>query len=223
MLLLFRATGAAPLVGIDLRNCLEAIYPTLNAAAAADLVWWTDEELYQWLDEAAKRFARHTGGFIARDTSLFLVPGLALYTLPSGHCSTIHVSAGNRAMRATNTERLEAKDSTWPDSVAAIEDPNPQEYVHDGEGLESIRLYKTPAATAAGLLAIVMHRAPAAIGQGGSVVPLPGVWREYFTYYALGEARSKESKGAMPEVGAWFREIAGVIEEVAKDYYGGAQ
>lgn len=223
MLLLFGQPGAAPVVGIDLRDCFEGIYPTLNAQGAGDLVWWTDAELYAWFDEAAKKLARETGSLIERDTSIALVAGTGSYDLPARHVSTIHVSAGTRMMEASNFQELDALDSVFPESQQGASDPLPRKYLHDADGLDKIRVYKRPGAGVTGQLGIIMHRYPASIAQGSSVVALPQPFKEFFTFYALGEARSKESKGAMPEVGAWFRELATALESVAIDYYGGAQ
>lgn len=223
MLLLFRQPGAAPVVGIDLRDCLESVYPTLNAQGAGDLVWWTDDELYAWLDEAAKRLARNTGSFIERDASIALVAGTGAYDLPARHISTVHASAGNRMLMPTNAQELEALDAVFLESQETAASPLPRKYAHDVDGLDKIRVYKKPGTGVAGQLALVMHRYPATVAQGASVVALPQPMREYFTFFVLGEARSKESKGAMPEVGAWFRDLAGMVEQVAMDYYGGAQ
>lgn len=223
MILFFGQPGAAPVIGIDLRECFEAIYPTLNAQGSGDLVWWTDAEIYAWFDEAAKKLARETGSFIERDTSIALVAGTGSYDLPARHVSTIHVSAGTRMMTSTNTQELEALDSVFLDSQESVTDPLPRRYLHDSDGMDKIRVYKRPGAGVTGQIGIVMHRYPSAIAQGASVVALPQPFREFFTFYALGEARSKESKGAMPEVGAWFRELATALESVAIDYYGGAQ
>lgn len=223
MLLFFSPTGAAPTVGIDLRDCFESIYPTLNAQGAGDLVWWYDAEIYAWLDEAAKRLARNTGSFIERDTSIALVAGTPTYDLPARHISTVHVSAGNRLMTPTNAQELEALDAVFLDSHESAASPLPRKYLHDADGLDKIRVYRKPGAGVTGQLGLVMHRFPASVAQGSSVVALPQPFREYFTFFVLGEARSKESKGAMPEVGAWFRELAGMVEQVAMDYYGSAQ
>lgn len=223
MLILFSTPGAPPAAGVDLRDCFESIYPTLNAGGAADLVWWTDEEIYAWLDEAAKKLARESGAFIVRDTTIALVAGTATYDLPLRHISTIHATAAGRMATATNGQELEALDASYPSTQATAADPKPKRYLHDLDGIAKIRVYPSPGTGISGPLALVMHRFPAAIAQGSSLVALPGPLREYFTFYALGEARSKESKGAMPEVGAFYRELASLVEQVAIDYYGGAQ
>lgn len=225
MFFFFSPVGAAAPSGIDLRDCLEAIYPSLNAQGPGDLVWWTDEELYQWMDEAAKRLARNTGCFLVRDdTTVVVVAGTGTYTLPARHVSTAHASLSGRMLDRTNVQELEARDSAWPEAQASSSQPFPVRYCLDaGGGLASVVLHPKPNTGGGGPLAVVMHQFPATITAGASVVALPGPLREYFTFSVLGEARSKESKGAMYEVGAWFRELAGLVEQVAKDYYGEAQ
>jgi len=223
MLLLLSNPGAAPAAGIDLRDSFESIYSTLNASGAADLVWWTDAELYAWLDEAAKKLARESGSFIIRDTTIVLVAGTATYDLPLRHVSTIHATAAGRMMTSTNGQELEALDASYLSTQATPADPKPKRYLHDLDGIDKIRVYPSPGTGIIGPLALIMHRFPAEIAQGASLVALPGPLREYFVFYALGEARSKESKGAMPEVGAFFRELASLVEQAAIDYYGGAQ
>jgi hypothetical protein len=220
----FSPAGAAPPAGIDLRDCLEAIYPTLNAQGPGDLVWWTESELYAWLDEAAKKLARSTGCFLTRDdTTVVVVAGTGAYSLPARHISTVHASLSGRMLDRSNVQELEARDSAWPDSQADISQPFPLRYSLDAGGPTSIVLHPKPNTGGGGPLAIVMHQYPATIEAGASVAALPAPLREYFTFFALGEARGKESKGAMYEVGRWYRQLAGLVEQVAMDYYGQAQ
>jgi hypothetical protein len=219
----FSPAGAAPPAGIDLRDCLEAIYPTLNAQGPGDLVWWTDSELYAWMDEAAKRLSRSTGCFLTRDDTTVVVAGTGSYSLPARHVSTVHASLEGRMLDRVSVQELEALDSAWPNAQAPLSQPFPLRYSLDAEGLNSIALYPKPNTGGGGALAIVMHRSPTTIAPGSSLVALTAPLREYFTFFALGEARSKESKGAMYEVGAWYRKLAGLIEEIAIGYYGQAQ
>ncbi len=167
--------------------------------------------------------ARETGAFVLRDTSTNVVAGTGVYALPTRHLSTIHASIAGRCLDATNAQELEARDASWPDTTAPAVQPYPKRYCHDTDGMEQIRVYPKPNTGGGGVLALVMHQYPATVSEANSVVETPAPLREYFTFAALAEARNKESKGAMPEVGAWFQQMADLMLMAAKDYYGGAQ
>jgi hypothetical protein len=211
-------------MSFSLADNLPAIYPTLNAAGESDLVWWSADELYSYFDRAAKLLARNTGLFLSRDTSLSVQPNAPVYTLPAGHVSTVHVSVAGKSLESTNVLELEAGDSLWPEAVEPAASPNPRRWLEDADAPGSLRLSKIPGTTASGAIAVVMHRFPTVIAAGTPTVSgVPAVWRDYFSFYALGEARSKESKGAMPEVGQAYQQLAKSVLDLVKMYYGGAQ
>jgi hypothetical protein len=223
MILLFSRSAAAPAAGIDVRNCFAGIYPVLHAQGAADMVWWTDAELFGYIDDAAKRLARETASFVERDTSITLVEGGDVYDLPARHVSTLHVAANNRIMNASTAQEIEALDSQYLDTQASSADPLPKRYLHDLDPLGKIRTYPRAGVGVTGQLQITMHRFPPTVSATAPILPLPRPLQEYFCYEAISRAHSKESKGSMPEVAGWYGELANMLLDVAKSYYGGAQ
>ena len=219
MLLIFSSGQGAAVTGLNLAGAIADLYPALNASGTADLVFWTEAELYEWADEAAKRLARVQGGFVERDSSTTLVVGTHTYTLPARHLSTIHVSLGTRSLRPATVQELEAKDNAWVETAHATV----SHWLGDAAGTESARLYPKPAAGAAGAVAVVFHRHPSAVEVGSAVVKAPLCLRDYWAFHVLGEARGREGKAAMPEVSEWCREMTALYERVCREYWGGAQ
>lgn len=214
MLVLLLAPQGAAVTGLDLTAAVDAVMPALNAASPEELVYWTEDELYEWADEAAKRLARFAGGFVERDTATAVVGGTAVYAVPARHVSTIHAGIDGRALRAASVQEIEAGDTTWPETAGS-----PVRWIADGEGTEKLRLYPKP--TAGGALELVFHRY-ANVQKGAAIVLAPGCLREYFTFAVLAEARGKESKMAMPDIAQWARGMAGLYEEVCRQYWGEA-
>jgi hypothetical protein len=202
-------TALAP-TAADLRA---ELYPYLNSRDAADLEYWTEAELLAWLNAGADRLARRVAALVERDTNITVVAGTSTYTLPARHLTTIHVSVGGAVLRAGSRAELEALDSTWKTASGAL-----SHYLQDhGAGLASIRLYKIPAA--GGTLAIVEAVTPAALASTADLT-LPDELADYAFLYALGEARRRESDGAMPEVALACDQLMGLYEQVAREYWG---
>lgn len=221
LLLLFPQGGAA--VGIDIREVLVSVYPSLNAAGAADLTWWTETELFQYIDEAAKRLASRVGLFVERDaTTIVLANGTQEYSLPTRHLSTIHASAGPAASLAPITpataHELEALDTTWETASGVVE-----RYVHR-LGPDKVQVYKVPGAAQAGqVVAVIFHQYPADLSPTAFVLTAPSPFREYFTFAVLAEARKIEGDAAMPEVSQQCEAWMNLLEKVFLDYWGGSQ
>lgn len=219
MLLIFSSgQGAAP-TGLNLAGAIADLYPALNASGAADLVFWTEADLYEWADEAAKRLARVQGGFVDWDDSITVAEGVPTYNLAAGHLSTIHVSLDGRTLRPATVQELEARDGTWVET----ESDTVTRWLQDGEGTERIRLWPTPGAAAGVDLLLIEHRLPETITAEAAVVQAPLCLRDYWPFYVLGEARGKEGKAAMPEVAEWCGEMTQLYERVCREYWGGAQ
>ena len=80
---------------MDLQAAVNAeVIPWLHSDSAANLVWWTEAELYQWLDHMARVLSRDALLFVEADTSVTVSPGTAAYAVPSRHVATFYVSAG---------------------------------------------------------------------------------------------------------------------------------
>jgi hypothetical protein len=197
------------------QDLLNELYPLLGASSASDLVHWTDAELLQWANDGLKRLARRTGVFVERGT-VSVSSGTAAYTLPTRHLSSIHVSLDAAHLRPSTVAELEALSTTW-----ITDSDTPDRYVQNqGTGVEAIRLYAEP--DAGGTLAVVHHQYPAEVTAAGSL-PLPEPVADYLFFYGLGEARRKESDGAMPEVSELSDGLLALYEQVCQSYWGVAQ
>jgi hypothetical protein len=210
------------LTGIDLRNAIADVETALNAAGAGDLVEWAESDLYEWFDEAAKRLARSFGVFVERDASTAIVLDTPSYTLPARHLSTIHASvgpsSGGKALYPVNVQELEGLDADW------IETTGPTNtFLMDTAGMTAARLYPAPDVTITGFLALIMHRFPATISSSAYTLSAPAAIRDYFTWYALAEARGRQSDAQMPEVAEHFAKRVGLMEKVIESYWGTAQ
>ncbi len=201
---------------LDLSAVVTRMLPVLGASSAADLTFWDTNELYAWMDEAAKRLARECGAFVDRDASTAIAAGAASYATPARHVSTIQVSIDTRALRPATVQELEALDDGWPDTTGT-----PERWLHD-VGLATVRLYPAPS-TASGTLGVVCHRYPPEITASAAQVAAPRVLEDYFVFSALAAARAKETKAQMPEVSAWFGQLAGLMEQAVTSLWGGAQ
>lgn len=209
-------------MAVDCSQAILDVMPALNAGQGAfDLLFWTTDELYRWMDEAAQRLARTAGVFVVRDTSLVTVQGVATANLPANQVSTIQVDLAGKVLRPRTIHELEALDSGW--TTAAQAPPN--SFVQEGQGVNTITIYPPPDAANSGKrVGIVMHVTPPTITAGLPVLQsAPTAVREYFTLYALGEARAAETKAAMPEVAGWLRQLTGMMEQVIEGYWGEAQ
>lgn len=208
--------------GIDLRNAIADVETALNAAGAGDLVQWTEADLYEWFDEAAKRLARTFGVFVERDASTAIALNTGSYTLPARHLSTIHASvgasSGGTALYPVNVQELEALDADW------IETQGPtNSFLMDTAGMTAARVYPSPDVTISGFLALIFHRFPATVNVSNFTLSAPAAIRDYFAWYALAEARGRQSDAAMPEVAKAFRERVALMEKVIESYWGSAQ
>lgn len=219
MLLLLLAPQGSPSTGVNLSSVIGSVLASLNAGSVAELVFWSEGELYQFADDGAKRLARLQGGFVERDNSTAIVVGTPSYALPARHLSTIHVSVDDLALRESNVQEVEALDDDWLDTAS----PTLERWLQDLAGLDSIRLYPTPDTGASGQLAEIFHRYPVEVTVIASTVTAPRCLQGYWWFHVVAEARGRESKAAMPDVAQWARGMTALYEATCREYWGGAQ
>lgn len=221
LLLIFAPQPAAPSAEyVNFAAVLGDLYPRLNATSQADAVYWTDAEIYQWFDEATQRLARSAGVFVTRDTSITVTTGDGSYDLPADQISTIQMDLAGVVLRPRTVEELEALDADW---VATMGPPSPSAFVQNVLGLGVVAIYPAPGSADNGnTLGMVIHVAPATVSASNALLLCPSVLQDYFGFYALAEARAKESKGAMPEVADWLRSVTGLYEQAIEGYWGEA-
>jgi hypothetical protein len=189
------------------------LWPPLNARGPADAVFWTEAELYAWIDEAVKRFARKHAAFVVYDQTILAVTGTADYNLPAAHVLTFQADLDGRYLRARNVQEMDALDATWPTAAAG----KPKAFLEDTKGLTQLALYPPPTVAYNGkAVGLVMAELPAAISAAAAILAAPPILREYFTFFALGEARAKETNASMDETAEWFRGLVDMIDQVAE-------
>jgi len=198
------------------QDLLDQMYPLLGASEASDLDFWTDAQLLAWINAGMASLARSAAVFVGRDISISVEAGMASYALPTHHLSTLHVSLGGSLLRPASVAELDALSATWQAATGT-----PARYWQaPGLGLGTIGLYPNPAAS--GTLAVIEHELPDTLAAGNPL-PLPDPLADYAFFYALAEARAIESDGAMPETAEACRQLCGLIEQIARDYWGVAQ
>ncbi len=195
------------------------LWPPLNANGAADAVYWTEDEMYKWFDEGAKRLAADCGVFVRYDVTLAAATGTAAYSLPADHVSTLQADLDGTALNPRNVQQLEALDAAWPTAAGT-----PNAFVQDTRGVAQLTLYPKPQLADNGkAIGITEHGKPADITVTSAILAAPVPIKEYFRFYALGEARAKETKAQMQETAQWFKGLAGMLEKTMIGYYGTAQ
>lgn len=214
MLLLFVTPQPAPANPGYINTALAVgdLWAPLNARGPFDAIFWSEDELYQWIDEAVQRFARKHGSFVVYDTSLSTVTGDADYNLPASHIRTYQADLGGKILRARNVQEMQALDSHWTTAAAA----EPKGFLEDTKGLTEITIAPPPSVTFNAMaIGLTMAQLPATISKAAAILAAPPVLRDYFTFYALAEARLKESNASMDEVGKWLLSIVDMIDQAA--------
>jgi hypothetical protein len=200
---------------VSVSGIITSLAAALNAASVATLTSWSETELYQWADEAVKRLARAAGVFVTRTE----IPIAALdntIPLPAGHTGTIHVSLDGAILRPANESELSARDSDWENATGVV-----SRYTADTNGLDSLRVYKTP--TADGTIALIAREHPADLAAASPNLAAPDPIGLYLRYLILAEARKREGDECMPDVAAHYQERLKLLDTVMQAYWGGGQ
>lgn len=198
----------------NLELAIGELWPALNASGPADALWWTPAELYEWMDEGAKRLARMTGAFVERNTSLNSSATIPTYALPAAHITTLQADLANVTLKARSTQDLEAEDSAWASRTG-----DPKAFTLDVSGFNRLRLYPAPA-DGPNDIGLFMSRIPEEITAAQSALAAPPIIRDYFTLYALREARRKESPGSMEEIVPFLDSVLETIESAVGQLWG---
>ncbi len=217
LLLLFPSSLGPANTGVNLQALLGELWAPLNATGPIDAVFWSATDLLQWFDEAKNRLARTCGVFVRYDTTTETVSDQGPYSLPADHASTLQVDLAGAVLRPRTIQQLEALDDSWPSATGT-----PAAFIQAVDGDPELTLYPAPTA-ASQAVGIVEHSIPAAVQLSNALLSVPIPVREYFRFYALGEARAKESKSQMQETAQWFKGLTGMLEQAITGYYGGAE
>jgi hypothetical protein len=191
-------------------NIITALLPALNAASLADLVWWTEEELYEFAAEAA-RLLGSTGVLVDRRT-FDVTGGNAGYSLATQTLSTIHVSLDGRSLRGINVQELDARNSDWRSAT----DDAPSHFATDIAGFQIVTLFPVPNLDGEG--AVLRHFYPD-VNSASSITVAPGVCGDYVRYEMLAAARAKDSDAMMPDVAAHAKARADLYRSIFANYW----
>lgn len=199
---------AAPQLGfVNLSLAEQDMWPALNATSAADAVFWADPEIFDYFDECAKKLARGTPLFVTYDSTLSSISNQGNYALPIYHVNSIQVDLAGAVLYPRTVKELEALDAGWQGTTGT-----PTSFLEDVGGLVYITLYPAPS-TGGAAINIVMQRLPNDVSVGSAIIFAPQVLREYFTFYAIAEARAKESPSQMPEISQWLKGVLGMMDQ----------
>lgn len=217
LLLLFSPQPAAAQLGfVNLSLSISDLWPPLNAYSEADAVHWTEAELYQYIDEGAKRIASKCGCFVVRDISLATTALDPTYDLPAVHLATIQADLNGRTLRPRNVQELEALDHDWVNTTSS----EPRAFIQDTAGVNELRLFPTPT-IGPETIGLVIQQTPPTISAAAAILAAPPIIRDYFTFYALAEARNRESIASMEEIVEWLRgAVTGAYEQAASALWG---
>lgn len=206
--------GPALPYGVDLQYAINDVLPALGASTITDIAdWCVLSELYDWFDDANKRLAHRVGFWVDRDDAIAIADDDITYDDPTGHVDTLHVSLDGSKLRPTTAAELEALDPLWPATTGT-----PSRFSKDAAPVGETRIY--PGAMADGTIAVIYHRFQPTIAAGSSTLPIPSPMQDYFTFFAMAEARGKESDGAIPEMADHFRQRADLYLQLAEHYWG---
>lgn len=199
---------------IAIGQLVEAVAPALNAAATADLIWWSAASLYDWAGEALVRICQLSGAMVER-TDIPVAAGSAAYPLPPRHLAVRHVSLDGAALRPANVAEMRAFDPAWDSTAGPV-----ARWLTDVQGLDTLTLHKIPQQP--GTLSIVFGTHPPEV-DAGSLVSMPAVCGDYVRYSVLREARRAHGHGQMTDVAAHCTERMKLYEGIFGSYWGRGQ
>ncbi len=214
MLLTLLSTGqGTAAAGADIGRAIERLLPTLGAYSTSELVYWTEDELYEHANDALKTLAVVTGMFAERDGSISVQIGTAQYNLPARNLFTVHAALDSTPLRPAGVQELESLSDSWETESGA-----PERYVLDFSGVDILRLYPVP--TNSGTLYLVERVYPSEVSQASHVLNAPRVVEDYVWWAVLRRAHMKEGDGAMPEVAAFAMQPIEWMERMFRHYWG---
>lgn len=191
------------------------VVPTLNASSVSDLIFWTEDQLYEWGNQAAKQLAE-LGCLVFADSSVSVVAGTAEYSLPAYHIATLYAYAGDRVLLPMNVDELDALDSDWTNTLGTA-----LKNFLLTEGLEKVTVYPTLYSGHSATLTLICQKHLAEISSSANyVLSIPEPLREYFVLAILAAARGHEGDGRMPDVTEAAGAIMGIIGQTAAELWG---
>lgn len=200
-------------MAVDATAVISQLLPPLVASSVANLAWWTEAELYANINDAANTLARSCV-LVGEEAFIVYQAEVGPYDLPELFLAAIDLVADRYSRPQTSAAGLDAIDPGWRSTMA----DEVLRYSLDTDGPDKIRLY--PAPTIADLTARLIYRGrlPDATALSPTMA-LPSCLFEYVWWDALGAAREKEGKAAMPDVAAVAKQVTQILGAAALDLW----
>jgi len=206
---------------MDLSAQMPMLFAELNAAAAADLVFWTQDELYRYADLALSDLSGRLLLFVdAQD--LAGVSGQPTYDLAHTtddtpvdtlFVSLLHLIWNGTFVPPANVREVEALDANWRATTGTV-----SKWIGDDLAPGMIVVY--PAPTSSPTFTVFCQRSGPTIAAATPSTPAPDALADWLHMKALVEARRKRSDAWMPEAATLAEQVAGILEQAFAAYYG---
>lgn len=192
-----------------------------NQSDITSVSWVTGTELYQWADEAAQKLAYQIGLFVTYDAATVVTQGAPVAALPVRHVFTLaaailYQGIPLQPLRLTAVRDLWALDANWQTTIG-----DSSRLSMDAGSAGTATLYPIP--VSGGTLAIVCQEYPTPITPVSSLISLPTVLQDYFSYALLSGALGKESEHAMPEIAGHCMQRMAMYEAIMDHLFGPGQ
>jgi hypothetical protein len=209
---------------MDFAAVTSMLYPELNAAGAADLAFWTADELTRYADLQLAKLSGDLMLFVdAQD--LVGIAGQSAYNLAqttddvpldTRFVSLIHTIWGAASIAPANVMETEARDANWGTATATA----PTSWIGDWLGTGLMVVYPQPTQDAA--FTVFCQRTAPELSTDATAILAPSALGDLLHLRVLAEARSKRSDAWMPEAAALAGQLGEVIEQAFRSYFGAA-
>jgi len=199
----------------DFSDFISQTVPVLHGHVAADLVFWSQDELLRWLDDRVKHLATK-GAFVVRNT-VALVNGTASYDQPDRTLSVIHVAHNHKPLKASSSNELEALTPTFDTTTGdALE-----RWYADNTSISFQPVPNAVAVAAASTAEVITHEYPATVDGVEAVdIPVPLVVLDMFAVEVIAEAYRREGDSQLPEAAQQLDKLAGLYQSAVEQLWG---
>lgn len=191
---------------------------SLGANNAAELVDWTETELYQYAEEIFRDLGARLLLIVRYDDSTAIAQDQAVYPVPAGHIVTIYAAADGATLAPTEVDEMEALDDDYEEAASST----PTRWIGNWLGLGTLRIY--PPKNGAGVLALIFQQQPPAMPLPTPGEPLeikmPAPVGDYLTLQALEQARRRQGDGQMLDAAQAFTNLGQIYEKAFQSYWG---
>jgi hypothetical protein len=209
-------------MAVDIDAVRDEAILLLNAADAATLTWWDEDELADYADDAAQPLMVRNNIIANFYGSETLTNAQADYTFPELHKATVQIAVaddenGALVLREATVREMEAFDPDWTTDAADVNEL-PSHWVGNWRGMSGFRVTPIPSATSTWSIVQIEH--PEQIEAGNLTCDVPSVLGEWFLLQMVGHALRKETRGARPETSQIIDQMLEPIEQLISTYWG---